>query len=227
MAERPYTPLSCGMSIDGYLDSAGQERLILSNEADFDRADEVAGGSTCDPRRRLHGPQRRPAAPRPLPGPPARARRAALEPKPVKVTVTCGARLDLHSRFFTTGTARAGLLPGVRRRAARPVWHGRDRGRRRCHVSMSDLSRTSPPAGAAAHGRGAAAPSTLSSSPRTSPTSCSWSWRRSSSATRARRFVDDGPFPSAPTGPHGSRDAADRRGGPPATPLRPLFEESA
>ena len=33
MAERPYTLLSCGMSIDGYLDSAGQERLILSNTA--------------------------------------------------------------------------------------------------------------------------------------------------------------------------------------------------
>ena len=41
MVERPYTLLSCGMSIDGYLDDARQERLLLSNEADFDRVDEV------------------------------------------------------------------------------------------------------------------------------------------------------------------------------------------
>jgi 5-amino-6-(5-phosphoribosylamino)uracil reductase len=31
MADRPYTLLSCGMSIDGYLDSAGPARLRLSN----------------------------------------------------------------------------------------------------------------------------------------------------------------------------------------------------
>ena len=41
MAERPYTLLSCGMSIDGYLDSAGETRLLLSNEADLDRVDAV------------------------------------------------------------------------------------------------------------------------------------------------------------------------------------------
>src|SRR3954452_18855070 len=34
------------MSIDGYLDSAGDERLILSNDADLDRVDEVRAG--CD-----------------------------------------------------------------------------------------------------------------------------------------------------------------------------------
>ena len=41
MAERPYTLLSCGMSIDGYLDGAQRDRLLLSNDADFDRVDAV------------------------------------------------------------------------------------------------------------------------------------------------------------------------------------------
>ena len=103
MADRPYTLLSCGMSIDGYLDSAGDERLILSNDADLDRVDEVRAG--CDailvgattvrndnPRLLVRCPERR-------------LDRIArgLKPSPVKVTVTCGARLDPASRFFTTG----------------------------------------------------------------------------------------------------------------------------
>ena len=46
MADRPYTLLSCGMSLDGYLDSPTDERLLLSNDADFDRVDEVRAG--CD-----------------------------------------------------------------------------------------------------------------------------------------------------------------------------------
>ena len=41
MAERPYTLLSCGISLDGYLDAASGERLVLSNEADLDRVDAV------------------------------------------------------------------------------------------------------------------------------------------------------------------------------------------
>ena len=46
MPERPYTLLSCGMSIDGYLGSATPRRLALSNDADFDRVDAVR--ATCD-----------------------------------------------------------------------------------------------------------------------------------------------------------------------------------
>ena len=46
MLERPYVLLSCGMSIDGYVDSPTDERLLLSNSADFDRVDEVRAG--CD-----------------------------------------------------------------------------------------------------------------------------------------------------------------------------------
>ena len=40
MRERPYTLLSCCASIDGYIGNASS-RLVLSNEADFDRVDAV------------------------------------------------------------------------------------------------------------------------------------------------------------------------------------------
>ena len=46
MADRPYTLLSCGMSIDGYLDGPGAGPLRLSNAADFDRVD--AERARCD-----------------------------------------------------------------------------------------------------------------------------------------------------------------------------------
>ena len=45
MGERPYILLSCGMSIDGYLDNATERRLLLSNAADFDRVDAVRAES--------------------------------------------------------------------------------------------------------------------------------------------------------------------------------------
>ncbi len=46
MAERRYTLLSCGISIDGYLGSATSQRLLRSNDADFDRVAAVRAG--CD-----------------------------------------------------------------------------------------------------------------------------------------------------------------------------------
>ena len=46
MPDRPYTILSCSISLDGYLDGATPERLVLSNEADLDRVDEVR--AECD-----------------------------------------------------------------------------------------------------------------------------------------------------------------------------------
>ena len=103
MPDRPYTLLSCGMSIDGYLDNAGDDRLVLSNEADLDRVDEVRAG--CDailvgaatvrndnPRLLVRCPERR-----------LDRITRGLKPSPVKVTVTCGADLDPSSRFFVTG----------------------------------------------------------------------------------------------------------------------------
>ncbi len=103
MVERPYVLLSCGMSIDGYVDEAGDERLLLSNDADFDRVDEVRAG--CDailvgaatirsdnPRLLVRSPSRQ------------AARVARGEPPhPLKITVTQRCDLDPSARFFTVG----------------------------------------------------------------------------------------------------------------------------
>jgi 5-amino-6-(5-phosphoribosylamino)uracil reductase len=103
MAERPYTLLSCGISIDGYLDSATRTRLALSNNADFDRVDAVraacdavlVGAATVrndNPRLLVRSPERR-------------AERVARgqDPSPIKVTVTEQAKLDPGVDFFTCG----------------------------------------------------------------------------------------------------------------------------
>ncbi len=45
MSDRPYTMLSCSVSLDGYLGDR-TPRLALSNDADFDRVDEVR--AACD-----------------------------------------------------------------------------------------------------------------------------------------------------------------------------------
>jgi 5-amino-6-(5-phosphoribosylamino)uracil reductase len=104
MDERPYTLLSCGISLDGYLDDASERRLLLSNDEDFDRVDEVRAGCDAilvgaatvrndDPRLLVRDARRR-----------ARRRAAGRPPHPLKVTVTERAKLDPGSRFFTAGT---------------------------------------------------------------------------------------------------------------------------
>jgi 5-amino-6-(5-phosphoribosylamino)uracil reductase len=103
MGERPYTLLSCGMSLDGYLGGASKERLVLSNEADLDRVDEVRAG--CDailvgaatvrrdnPRLLVRDERRREARVR-----------SGRPPSPAKVTVTARADLDPEAAFFTCG----------------------------------------------------------------------------------------------------------------------------
>jgi 5-amino-6-(5-phosphoribosylamino)uracil reductase len=103
MAERPYTLLSCGMSIDGYLDTATDERLLLSNDADFDRVDEVraecdailVGAATIrkdNPRLLVRSEQRR-----------MKRESNGLRPSPIKVTVTGRGRLDVCANFFAVG----------------------------------------------------------------------------------------------------------------------------
>jgi 5-amino-6-(5-phosphoribosylamino)uracil reductase len=105
VADRPYTLLSCAMSLDGYLDDASERRLILSDEDDLDRVDEVR--ASCDailvgagtvrddnPRLLVRSDARR-------------ADRVArgLAPTPVKVTVTERAKLSADAAFFTVGDA--------------------------------------------------------------------------------------------------------------------------
>jgi 5-amino-6-(5-phosphoribosylamino)uracil reductase len=102
MRDRPYTLLSCSVSIDGYIANASS-RLLLSNDADFDRVDAVrascdailVGAATVridDPRLLVRSPARREE----------RAARG-LAPSPMKVTVTRRAELDARASFFTAG----------------------------------------------------------------------------------------------------------------------------
>lgn len=100
---RPYTILSCAISLDGYLDDASPKRLMLSNDADFDRVDQVRADSDAilvgactlrldDPRLLVRSEQR------------VRDRLAAgRSASPVKVTVSERAELDPGARFFTRG----------------------------------------------------------------------------------------------------------------------------
>jgi 5-amino-6-(5-phosphoribosylamino)uracil reductase len=120
MPDRPYTLLSCGMSIDGYLGSASPRRLELSNDADFDRVDAVR--ATCDAI--LVGAATvRHDNPRLLVR--AQARREertsrGLAPSPIKVTVTERVELDPCADFFTTGeTEKLVYCPSPRVRHAR------------------------------------------------------------------------------------------------------------
>jgi 5-amino-6-(5-phosphoribosylamino)uracil reductase len=102
MAERPYTLLSCCVSIDGYIGNAAS-RLLLSNAADLDRVDAVR--ASCDailvgaatvridnPRLLVRSPTRRDE----------RATRG-LPSSPIKVTVTRRAELDVGADFFNAG----------------------------------------------------------------------------------------------------------------------------
>jgi 5-amino-6-(5-phosphoribosylamino)uracil reductase len=103
VADRPYTVLSCAMSIDGYIAGAAMKPLPLSNAADFDRVDAVR--AACDAI--LVGAATvRTDQPRLLLRSDARSseRRArGLPPSPIKVTVTRQGRLDASAAFFAAG----------------------------------------------------------------------------------------------------------------------------
>lgn len=103
MAPRPYTLLSCAVSLDGCLDDASANRLVLSDAADLDRVDAeragvdaiLVGGNTIrrdDPRLLVRSADRQ---------------RERLDDgrsaQPVKVAVTASGDLDPQARFFTAG----------------------------------------------------------------------------------------------------------------------------
>lgn len=103
MTERPYVLLSVAASIDGYIDDATDERLLLSNDVDFDRVDEVrasadailVGATTVrrdNPRLLVRSDARRDA----------RRERGQAE-SPIKVVLTGSGDFDPESKFFTTG----------------------------------------------------------------------------------------------------------------------------
>ena len=107
MPDQPYTLISCCVSLDGYLDDAGPERLVLSPASDLDRVDAERAGCDAilvgaetvrrdDPRLLVRSEECRAA----------RLGRG-LSRTPLRVTVTRSGDLDPGARIFTepgTGT---------------------------------------------------------------------------------------------------------------------------
>jgi 5-amino-6-(5-phosphoribosylamino)uracil reductase len=100
MSDRPYTILSCGMSLDGYIEDPDVHRLALSNALDFDRVDGVRAASDAilvgaatvrndDPRLLIRSPDRR-----------EHRLARGLPAFPMKVTVTRRGDLDPAAAFF-------------------------------------------------------------------------------------------------------------------------------
>lgn len=103
MPQRPYVLLSVAASIDGYIDDATDERLLLSNDEDFDRVDEVRAGVDAilvgantirrdNPRLLVRSDDRR-----------KHRLDAGLTESPIKVTISASGDLDPSSKFFSTG----------------------------------------------------------------------------------------------------------------------------
>jgi riboflavin-specific deaminase-like protein len=97
---RPYVLLSVATSVDGYIDDRTSERLILSNEADFDEVDQVRADSDAvligaetlrrdNPRLLVKSARRR-----------AEREARGLPAYPAKVTLTRSGDIDPRLRFF-------------------------------------------------------------------------------------------------------------------------------
>ncbi len=111
VSTRPYVLASAAVSLDGYLDDTSDRRLLLSNEEDFARVDDVRAGVDAI----LVGAGTiRTDNPRLL----VRSGRG----NPAKVTITGSGDLDPSANFFTTGDveklvyAPAAAVPKVRER---------------------------------------------------------------------------------------------------------------
>jgi 5-amino-6-(5-phosphoribosylamino)uracil reductase len=103
VAQRPYVLLSVAASVDGYIDDNSGERLLLSNDEDFDRVDEVrasadailVGANTIrrdNPRLLVRSDDRR-----------KRRVDAGQTESPVKVTLSASGDFDPASKFFAAG----------------------------------------------------------------------------------------------------------------------------
>ncbi len=100
MASRPHVLLSAAMSADGYIDDASPVRLVLSDETDLDRVDELRSRSDAimvgagtiridDPALKVRSAARR-----------QRRLDAGQPASPLRVTVTGSGNLDRAARVF-------------------------------------------------------------------------------------------------------------------------------
>jgi 5-amino-6-(5-phosphoribosylamino)uracil reductase len=103
LTERPYVLLSVAASVDGYIDDNTDQRLLLSNDDDFDRVDDARSGVDAilvgantvrrdNPRLLVRSQARR-----------ERRLAAGLPESPLKATITASGDLDPAASFFTTG----------------------------------------------------------------------------------------------------------------------------
>lgn len=103
MSDRPYVLLSVAASVDGYIDDSTDQRLLLSNDEDFDRVDEARAGVDAilvgantirrdNPRLLVRSEDRRQGR-----------LDAGQAESPVKVTISRSGQLDPASKFFATG----------------------------------------------------------------------------------------------------------------------------
>ncbi|TCO32882.1 5-amino-6-(5-phosphoribosylamino)uracil reductase [Kribbella steppae] len=106
MTDRPHVLLSVAASIDGYIDDNTDQRLLLSNDEDFDRVDEVrsevdailVGANTIrrdNPRLLVRSQERR-----------DRRLATGSSESPIKVTITASGDLDPAANFFTAGDVK-------------------------------------------------------------------------------------------------------------------------
>ncbi|GAA3594845.1 hypothetical protein GCM10022235_77600 [Kribbella ginsengisoli] len=103
MPNTPYVVLSAATSIDGYIDDATGQHLLLSNDEDFDRVHDVRAGVDAilvgantvrqdNPRLLVRSHDRR-----------DRRLAAGLPFSPIKVTLTSTSNLSSTANFFTEG----------------------------------------------------------------------------------------------------------------------------
>src|SRR6266496_6473943 len=111
MGTRPYVLLSVAMSVDGFIDDTTDTRLLLSNDADFDRVDQVRAESDAiligavtlrrdNPRLLVNSSERR-----------AAREARGLPPYPLKVTVTASGDLDAGLKFWHHGGGKLVYAP--------------------------------------------------------------------------------------------------------------------
>jgi riboflavin biosynthesis pyrimidine reductase len=113
VTERPYVLLSAAMSADGYIDDASSTRLVLSDEADLDRVDELRAASDAilvgaqtiradDPRLLVRSSARR-----------QRRLELGRAASPRRVTITRSGALDPRARFFAAAPDRPLVQPDL------------------------------------------------------------------------------------------------------------------